>query len=88
MPQTEITMYESKLCGYCRAARKLFESKGYEYKSLVVDLNPALRAEMEQKAGRTSVPQIWIGDQHVGGYDDIAALEAKGELDALVNPAG
>ena len=80
-------MYESKLCGYCRAARKLFDSKGFEYESLVVDLKPELRAEMEAKAGRHTVPQIFIGDEHVGGYDDIAELDSRGELDAMVNPA-
>jgi len=53
----------------------------------VVDGQPAIRAEMEAKAGRRTVPQIWIGDQHVGGYDDVAALDRNGELDALVNPA-
>lgn len=87
MAQQTITMYESLYCGYCRAARSLFEDKGLEYTSLVVDNEAELRAEMEKKAGRTSVPQIYVGDHHVGGYDDLAALERKGELDALVNPA-
>ena len=87
MAQATITMYESKLCGYCRAARKLLEVKGWEYNSIVVDLKPDLRAEMESKAGRSSVPQIWIGDHHVGGYDDIAELDRSGKLDAMVNPA-
>lgn len=87
MSQEEITMYESRTCGYCRAARSLFESKGYEYKSLVVDLKPELRAEMEAKSGGHTVPQIFIGDKHIGGYDDMAELERNGELDALVNPA-
>jgi len=87
MAQAEITLYESMLCGYCRAAKSLFDSKGWEYNSIVVDGQPAIRAEMEAKAGRRTVPQIWIGDQHVGGYDDVAALDRNGELDALVNPA-
>ena len=88
MAQQTITMYESMYCGYCRAARNLFGDKGYEYTSLVVDDEPELRSEMEKKAGRHTVPQIFIGDQHVGGYDDLAALERNGELDALINPAG
>lgn len=78
-----IVMYESDWCGYCRAARRLFEKKGWEYESRLVDGKAELRAEMREKSGRTSVPQIFIGDHHVGGYDDLAALEADGELDAL-----
>ncbi len=86
MSQANITMYESKWCGFCRAARSLLDNKGLEYTSIVVDGQPTLRAEMEAKAGRTSVPQIFVGDHHVGGYDDMAALERNGEFDALVNP--
>lgn len=85
MAQANITMYESMLCGYCRAAKRLFANKGWEYTSIVVDGEPALRADMEAKSGRHTVPQIFIGEQHVGGYDDIALLEHNGELDALVN---
>jgi len=87
MSKLSITMYESRWCGYCRAARRLLDSKGWEYNSIVVDGEPALRAEMEAKAGRHTVPQIFIGEQHVGGYDDMAALERDGKLDAMVNPA-
>lgn len=88
MAQATIVMYESMLCGYCRAARQLLDAKGLEYTSLGVDGQPELREEMQAKADRHTVPQIFIGDQHIGGYDDLAALEKKGELDALVNPAG
>jgi len=80
-------MYESRWCGFCRAAKRLLDSKGWEYNSIVVDGEPGLRAEMEAKAGRHTVPQIFIGDHHVGGYDDLAALESDGKLDELVNPA-
>ena len=78
-----IVMYESDWCGYCRAARRLLAQKGWEYESRLVDGNPELRAEMRERSGRTSVPQIFFGDHHVGGYDDLAALDADGELDAL-----
>ena len=78
-----IVMYESDWCGYCRAARRLFAAKGWDYESRLVDGDAALRAEMRERSGRTSVPQIFFGDRHVGGYDDMAALEAGGELDAL-----
>ena len=83
-----IVMYESDWCGYCRAARRLLEKKGWEYESRLVDGKPALRAEMTERSGRTSVPQIFIGERHVGGYDDLAALESDGELDALREEAG
>lgn len=79
----DIVMYESDLCGFCRAARRIFEKKGWEYESRVVDGAPELRAESHERSGRTSVPQIFIGAHHVGGYDDLAALETDGELDAL-----
>lgn len=82
MPK-EIIMYESRLCGYCRAAKRLLASKGWEYEAKVVDGNMDLRSEMQSLTGRTSVPQIYFGDTHVGGYDDMAELEAAGKLDAL-----
>jgi len=78
-----VQFYESHWCGYCRAARRLLESKGWPIEAHVVDGQPALRARMSERAGRTSVPQIWIGGTHVGGYDDLATLEQDGELDAL-----
>jgi len=87
MAIANITMYESLICGYCRAARRLFKNKDWEFTSIVVDGQPLLREEMEVKSGGHTVPQIFINGQHIGGYDDMAALEAKGELDALVNPA-
>ncbi len=65
----------------------MLKSKGWSYESRNVDGDAALRAEMTERAGRTSVPQIWIGDTHVGGYDDLAALEADGRLDALYDSA-
>lgn len=76
-------MYESGLCGYCRAARRLLDQKGWPYEALVVDGDMALRQEMQEKSGRTSVPQIFFGDTHVGGFDDLAELDADGELEEL-----
>ena len=81
----EIVMYESRLCGYCMAAKRLLKKKGWEYEARVVDGNPQLRSEMQEKTGRTSVPQIFFGDTHLGGYDDMAALEEEGKLEALYN---
>jgi len=83
----KIVMYESLLCGYCRAAKRLLKNKGWEFETIIVDGQPAKRKEMQEKAGRTSVPQIWFDDHHVGGYDDMAELEADGKLDALYNPS-
>jgi glutaredoxin 3 len=75
-------MYESDWCGFCRAARRLLASRGWEYESRLVDGNAALRSEMlALSGGRTSVPQIFFGERHIGGFDDMAALEADGELD-------
>ncbi|ASJ76247.1 glutaredoxin 3 [Granulosicoccus antarcticus] len=80
-PAAGIVMYESNWCGFCRAARRLLQSKGWEYESRMVDGDAALRSEMQERSGRTSVPQIFFGDQHIGGFDDMAALESDGELD-------
>jgi glutaredoxin 3 len=79
--QESIVMYESNWCGYCRAARRLIDAKGWTYESRNVDGNAPLRAEMQERSGRTSVPQIYFGDQYIGGYDEMAELESDGELD-------
>ncbi len=79
----EIIMYASGLCGYCRAAKRLLDNKGWEYETRSVDGNAELRAESQRLSGRTSVPQIFIGDTHVGGFDDLAELEQSGDLDKL-----
>ncbi len=78
---TGIVMYESNWCGFCRAARRLLDAKGWSYESRMVDGNAPLRAEMQEKTGRTSVPQIFFGSRHIGGFDDMSALEEDGELD-------
>ncbi len=80
-----VVMYSSGHCPYCRRAQQLLKSKGVAFTELSIDGAPAVRAEMISKAGRTSVPQIWIGARHVGGCDDLYALEQAGKLDALLN---
>jgi glutaredoxin 3 len=80
----EIVVYSSAWCPYCVRAKQLLDKKGVKYEEISVDGNPAIRAEMTRKAGRTSVPQIWIGQTHVGGCDDLYALERAGKLDALL----
>jgi len=78
-------MFSSRFCPYCQRARYLLESKQIEFEEILVDLEPERRPEMEQRAGgRTSVPQIFIGERHIGGYDDMAALDRAGELDSLL----
>lgn len=80
-------MYLTASCGFCRAALRLLERKGVTDVELVrVDLDPGRRREMEARSGRHTVPQIWIGERHVGGFDDLQDLELAGELDALLAP--
>lgn len=83
MPKVEI--YTGMMCGYCMRALRLLESKKIAYKEIDVSLNSKLRAEMRQRAGgRSSVPQIFIDGNHVGGCDDLYALEASGRLDDML----
>ena len=79
-----VIIYTSAWCPFCIRAKALLDQKGVAYEEIGVDGQPALRAEMTRKAGRTSVPQIWIGERHVGGCDDLFALERAGQLDALL----
>jgi len=80
-----VLMYCTSVCPYCVAAERLLQRKGVqEIEKVRVDLDPQRRAEMVQRCGRRTVPQIWIGDRHVGGCDDLHALDREGELDALL----
>ncbi len=80
-----VEMYFSPLCGYCHAAKRLLDSKGVDYSGVNVLEEPNRRSEMMDRAhGRHTVPQIFIGETHVGGYDELAALERQGKLDALL----
>ena len=80
----EVLVYSSAWCPYCIRAKQLLTSKGVAFREISVDGQPDVRAEMSRKAGRTLVPQIWIGSTHVGGCDDLYALERAGKLDALL----
>ena len=79
-----VLMYCTAACPFCQSAERLLRDKGVEFEKIRVDLQPELRVEMQQKSGRRTVPQIWIGDRHVGGCDDLYALERAGELDPLL----
>jgi len=79
-------MYGTATCPYCHAAERLLREKGVaDLEKIRVDLEPARRGEMMQRSGRRTVPQIWIGDRHVGGCDDLYALERTGQLDELLH---
>ncbi len=84
MNMVHVLIYTSAWCPYCIRAKQLLDHKGVAYEEIAVDGQPAVRAEMRDKAGRNSVPQIWIGERHVGGCDDLYALERAGKLDALL----
>ena len=79
-----VTIYTTRSCPYCHAAKRLLDSKKVQYGEIAVDGNRELRAEMEKRSGRYTVPQIWINDLHVGGCDDLYDLERAGELDSLL----
>ncbi len=80
----DVLIYSSDLCPYCYRAKALLSQKGAAFREIKVDMNPGARQEMREKAGRNTVPQIWIGDMHVGGCDDLYALEANGELEPML----
>jgi len=77
-------MYCTSACPFCQSAERLLVEKGARLEKIRVDLEPSRRAEMTQRSGRRTVPQIWIGERHVGGCDDLYALEREGELDPLL----
>jgi glutaredoxin 3 len=84
-----IVIYANGWCPYCSAARALLRGKGATFTEIDVEAEPERRTEMVARSGRRTVPQIFIGDRHIGGYDDLAALERAGQLDPLLaGPAG
>jgi len=80
----KVLMYATAACPFCQSAERLLVAKGAEIEKIRVDLEPARRAEMMQKSGRRTVPQIWIGSRHIGGCDDLYALDRQGGLDPLL----
>ena len=81
----KVSMYTTGSCPYCKMAENLLRSKGIqEIEKIRVDLEPDQRAKMMEKTGRRTVPQIYIGERYVGGYDDLSQLDRKGELTALL----
>lgn len=83
--QVKVLIYTSATCPYCRMAEHLLLAKGIQnIEKIRVDLQPELREEMQQKTGRRTVPQIYINQRHVGGFDDLSRLDRAGQLDALL----
>ncbi|WP_299594398.1 glutaredoxin 3 [uncultured Microbulbifer sp.] len=80
----EVVIYTTRFCPFCVRAKYLLDNKNIPYTEVSVDGDRALRAEMTAKAGRHTVPQIWIGDHHVGGCDELMAIERSGELEKML----
>lgn len=84
----EVTIYTRKFCGFCTAAKRLFENKGVSYMEYDATFSDKLRSEMVKRSGgKSTFPQIFIGDNHIGGCDELLALERGGKLDKLLRPA-
>ena len=81
----KVVMYTTRFCPFCMRARSMLKNKGIEYEDIAVGNDPALWQKMQALSGRDTVPQIFINDQAVGGFDDIALLERQGKLDSLLN---
>ena len=80
----DIKIYSTAVCPYCVAAKNFLKQRGQSWEEIRVDLDPALRKEIVEKTGRTSVPQIFINGQHIGGFDDMVALDRAGGLAPLL----
>lgn len=85
MSAERVLVYSSPFCGYCAAAKRLLTSKGVEFTEIDVMFDPERKREMiERSSGRRTVPQIFIDGRHIGGFDDLSALDQRGELDPLL----
>lgn len=81
----DVTIYTRAFCGFCSRAKALLAEKGVSYEEIDAGMDAAKRREMMDRSGRTTFPQIFIGGKHVGGCDDLMALERSGKLDAMLN---
>jgi glutaredoxin 3 len=87
MTLSKVLMYCTAACPFCQSAERLLVEKGVQIEKIRVDLHPERRGEMMQKSGRRTVPQIWIGERHIGGCDDLYDLDRQGGLDPLLKAA-
>jgi glutaredoxin 3 len=83
MNEKNIVLYTTSWCPYCHMANRLLKAKGVKYEEIDVDGNPELRAEVARRSGRTTVPQAFVDGAPLGGFDELAELDAKGELDGI-----
>jgi glutaredoxin 3 len=81
---TPVLVYASRYCGWCTRALALLEGKGVSPEVIIVDTDRSLHHEMEERSGRRTVPQIFVAERHIGGFDDLRALDATGQLDELL----
>jgi len=79
-----VLIYETGLCGFCKAAKRLLDNKKVAYETIRVDIDTEQKQIMMERSGRRTVPQIFVGDHHIGGFDDLSELESAGELDAIL----
>lgn len=84
---SKVVIYTTQICPYCVQAKRLLTAKGVQYEEIRVDLDPALREDVMRRSGQRTVPQIWIGETHVGGFDQLWALDRAGQLDPLLASA-
>ena len=87
MSQPKVVVYSGRFCGYCTAAERLFQSKNIKYELIKVDEDKEMFDHMMKITGRRTIPQIFIDEFHVGGFDDLSALNQSGKLDELLNPS-
>lgn len=83
----QVILYTTRFCPYCINAKRLLQRKGVDYREIPVDGDPDRRAEMAARSGRRTVPQIWIDERHIGGFDELATLDRQGSLDSLLKLA-
>lgn len=80
----KVLIFTTALCGFCHAAKRMLNGKGIQFEEIAADGNAAIRTALREQTGQTTVPQIWIGERHVGGYTDLVALDRSSELDELL----
>ena len=81
----KVVIYSTMTCPFCAMAKRLFDQKGVKYQTIDIGNNSAKWADMQAKTGRNTVPQVFIGNHHIGGFDDLSAADQRGEIDPLLN---
>ncbi|AKH68517.1 Glutaredoxin, GrxC family [Spongiibacter sp. IMCC21906] len=81
---TDVTIYTTRFCPFCVRAKHVLTNKGVAFKEIPVDGDNAMRRELQERSGQRTVPQIWIGEQHIGGCDELMALDRQGQLDVML----